>query len=114
MIEPTDELTPPAFEGGPDPVWGVGVSIVGLLIMATGGAATWHWTFNIGEGILLLGMTMFLVMVVLSWNAQRKLAEEAAGVAGGAAEVDEEETEDEAGAEEDGDFADSDDEPASA
>ena len=74
MVEPPEELPAPKYEGGPDPVWGVGVCVVGLFIMASGGAATWHWTFNIGEAILLLGMVVFLGAVVLSWNAQRKLA----------------------------------------
>jgi hypothetical protein len=48
---------------GPDPVWGVSVGIVGLLIMATGGAMTWHYVFNVGEGIMLLGAVMFLYAV---------------------------------------------------
>ena len=54
--EPTEDV-------GPDPVWGLGLFIVGLLIMATGGAMTWHYTFNVGEGILLLGVVVFLASV---------------------------------------------------
>ncbi len=77
VVEPPEKLLPPKFDAGPDPVWAVGMCIVGLLIMGIGGAATWHWTFNIGEAILLLGMTLFLVCVAMSWNAQRKLVAEA-------------------------------------
>jgi hypothetical protein len=54
--EPTEDV-------GPDPVWGLGLFIVGLLIMGTGGAMTWHYTFNVGEGILLLGVVVFLTFV---------------------------------------------------
>ena len=59
--EPSDELD--VHELGPDPVWGVSVGIVGLLIMATGGAMTWHYVFNVGEGMMLLGAVMFLYAV---------------------------------------------------
>ena len=51
---------------GPDPVWSLGVFIVGLLTMGVGGAATWHWVFNVGEAIMLLGATLFLAVV--AWN----------------------------------------------
>ncbi len=85
MVEPPEDFQDPIHEAGPDPVWGVGLCIVGLLIMATGGAATWHWVFNVGEGILLVGMVVFIATVVLSWNAQRKLAEGLAVGPGGAA-----------------------------
>jgi uncharacterized membrane protein len=54
---------------GPDPVVGVGLFVVGLLIMATGGALTWHYVFNVGEGLLLLGAILFLVSVV--WTSLR-------------------------------------------
>jgi heme/copper-type cytochrome/quinol oxidase subunit 1 len=48
---------------GPDPVWPLGLFIVGLLVMATGGAATWHWVFNVGETLLLIGVVWFLAAV---------------------------------------------------
>jgi hypothetical protein len=51
---------------GPDPVWGVSVGIVGLLIMGTAGALTWHYVFNVGEAIMLLGAVMFLYSVTRS------------------------------------------------
>ena len=60
-------------EQGPDPVWGVGVGIIGLLTMATGGALTWHWVFNVGELVMLIGAAMFLGAVTLTSLKQRPL-----------------------------------------
>ena len=51
---------------GPDPVIGVGLFVVGLLVMATGGAFTWHYVFNVGEGILLLGAIVFLANTAIT------------------------------------------------
>lgn len=45
---------------------GVGLFVVGLVVMATGGAATWHYVFNVGEGLLLLGAVVFLASVAIS------------------------------------------------
>ena len=45
---------------GPDPVYGLGIGIVGLVVTAVGGALTWHYTFNVGQGIMLLGAAVFL------------------------------------------------------
>lgn len=55
---------------GPDPVWGVGLFVVGLVVMATGGAMTWHYVFNVGEGILLFGAVVFLLFVAISSQKQ--------------------------------------------
>ena len=60
-------------EKGPDPVWGVGVGIIGLLTMATGGALTWHWVFNVGELVMLIGAAMFLGAVTLTSLKERPL-----------------------------------------
>jgi hypothetical protein len=49
---------------GPDPVWAVGVFVVGLVVMGVGGAATWHWVFNIGTAVLLLGVLWFLYATI--------------------------------------------------
>jgi hypothetical protein len=51
---------------GPDPVLGVGLFVVGFFVMATGGAATWHYVFNVGEGVMLLGAVIFLFSVAIS------------------------------------------------
>ena len=53
-------------DAGPDPVWGATVFVVGLLIMAIGGASTQHYMFNVGETILLVGAAMFLVSLAIS------------------------------------------------
>ena len=63
----------PEVKEPPDPVWGVGVGIVGLVVMATGGAGTWHWVFNIGELIMLIGAAMFLGAVTSTSLRQRPL-----------------------------------------
>lgn len=48
---------------GPDPVWGLGVFLIGLVTMAMAGAFTWHWVFVIGEAFLLVGVVWFLAAV---------------------------------------------------
>ncbi|MFP6685478.1 MAG: hypothetical protein VB934_12225 [Polyangiaceae bacterium] len=64
--------TPEAKEP-PDPVWGLGVGITGLVVMATGGAGTWHWVFNVGEFIMLVGAAMFLGAATSTSLRQRPL-----------------------------------------
>jgi hypothetical protein len=56
---------------GPDPVVGVGLVIVGILIMGIGGAATAHYLFNFGTGIAILGAVLFVAFVTLSTYKQR-------------------------------------------
>jgi hypothetical protein len=51
---------------GPDPVIGVGLVILGVLVMGIAGASTAHYAFNIGTGIAILGAITFLVSVTLS------------------------------------------------
>lgn len=58
---------------GPDPVVGVGLVILGVLIMGIAGAATLHYVFNIGTAIAIVGAIVFLVSVVLSSLRQKKL-----------------------------------------
>lgn len=58
---------------GPDPVWGVGLFAIGLLVMATGGAMTWHYVFNVGEAVLLLGAVVFLLFVAISSQKQNPI-----------------------------------------
>lgn len=59
---------------GPDPVVGIGLVILGILVMGIGGAATFHYVFNIGTAILIVGALVFLVSVVLSSLKDRKLS----------------------------------------
>jgi hypothetical protein len=62
-----------------DPAVGLGVFVPGLFVMALGGAATWHWVFNVGEAIMLAGMTLFVGAVILTALQQRDLRKAAAG-----------------------------------
>lgn len=56
-----------------DPAIGIGIFVPGLFVMAIGGAATWHWIFNIGEAVMLAGMTLFVAAVILTALQQRDL-----------------------------------------
>ena len=58
-IRKTDEQP----DVGPDPVWGLGMFIIGLVTMAMAGAFTWHWVFVTGEAFLLVGVVWFLAAV---------------------------------------------------
>ena len=71
MMDPPEPFPSYPQDRGPDPVWAVGLFIVGLLIMAMGGAATWHWVFITGTGLLLAGATLFLLSLVRVWFKQR-------------------------------------------
>jgi len=73
MVEPLTSV-PVAEKGpGPDPVVGVGLVILGVLIMGIAGAATLHYVFNIGTAIAIVGAIVFLVSVALSSLRQKKL-----------------------------------------
>lgn len=56
-----------------DPAIGLGIFVPGLFVMAIGGAATWHWIFNVGEAFMLAGMTLFVGAVILTALQQRDL-----------------------------------------
>lgn len=77
MADAKQKAGPARFDGsgpkGPDPVWGAGVFIVGLLVMGVGGAKTWHWTFNVGQGLLMIGSVWFLLAVALTSVRQQPL-----------------------------------------
>ncbi|MCA9620205.1 MAG: hypothetical protein KC731_14385 [Myxococcales bacterium] len=60
----------PRTSPGPDPVWGLGVFLIGLVVMAIGGAGTWHILFNVGETLLLLGAAVFVVCVAITARRQ--------------------------------------------
>jgi hypothetical protein len=62
-----------AADPGPDPVWGLGLFIVGLFVMAIGGAGTWHWMFNIGETLLLVGVIVFVTCIAITSHRQEHL-----------------------------------------
>ncbi len=49
-----------------DPAIGVGLVILGIFVMGVSGAATWHYLFNVGTGIAIVGALLFVVSVTLS------------------------------------------------
>lgn len=55
-----------------DPAVGIGLVILGVLIMGVSGAATWHYPFNIGTGIAILGAVLFVMSVTLSTLTEKK------------------------------------------
>ena len=57
---------------GPDPMLGVGLVILGVLIMGIGGAATAHYLFNFGTAIAIAGAVLFVAFTTLSSYRQTK------------------------------------------
>lgn len=57
---------------GPDPIVGVGLVIVGILIMGISGAATAHYLFNFGSVIAMVGAVLFVTFVALSTYRKSK------------------------------------------
>ncbi len=66
---------------GPDPVLGVGLVLLGVLIMGIAGAATLHYVFNVGTAIAIVGSVVFLVSVALSSLRTRQEAKKQAEAA---------------------------------
>ncbi|NUP09522.1 MAG: hypothetical protein HOW73_26050 [Polyangiaceae bacterium] len=62
-----------ANDDAPDPVIGIGLVILGVLVMGIAGAATLHYVFNIGTAIAIVGAIVFLVCVAMSSLKERKL-----------------------------------------
>jgi hypothetical protein len=58
--------SPVRRRASPDPVFGLGFVLLGILVMGVGGAATWHFVFNAGTGLALLGAVLFVGSVALS------------------------------------------------
>jgi len=66
------DASSPAKEA-PDPVIGIGLVILGVLVMGVAGAATLHYLFNIGTAIAIVGAIVFIVCVAMSSLKDRKL-----------------------------------------
>jgi hypothetical protein len=49
--------------------------VVGVLVMAAGGAGNWHYVFNVGETLLLVGVVAMLVMVAITSHRQEPVGE---------------------------------------
>jgi hypothetical protein len=58
--------SPPPPDVGPDPIWGLAALVVGIVVMAVGGAANWHWVFNAGTGLMLIGVVVLLLTVAIT------------------------------------------------
>ena len=63
-VEPPPNAQP--VDVGPDPIWGLAALVIGILVMAIGGAANWHWVFNAGTGLMLLGVVVLLLTVAIT------------------------------------------------
>lgn len=88
MVASTSESPSPSVrKEPPDPALGITMVIVGIVIMGIGGAATWHYVFNIGSGIAILGAVLFVTFVTWSTYALRGTETLAASAAGSAAAV---------------------------
>ncbi len=73
MVETRTDLDKlPKKADGPDPIVGVGLVIVGILIMGISGAATAHYLFNFGSAIAMLGAVLFVTFVALSTYRKNK------------------------------------------
>jgi hypothetical protein len=66
------ENLPKKAAEGPDPIVGVGLVIVGILIMGISGAATAHYVFNFGSLIAMIGAVLFVTFVALSTYRKSK------------------------------------------
>ncbi len=62
---------------GPDPVIGAGITLLGIFLMGTGGAADAHWVFDFGVLTAMLGAGIFVLFVALSVMRQRRALKEA-------------------------------------
>lgn len=51
---------------GPDPVFGAGITLLGIFLMGTGGARDAHYVFDVGVLIAVLGAIIFVLFVALS------------------------------------------------
>ena len=63
-------------QNGPDPVIGAGITLLGILLMGTGGARDAHYVFDVGVAIAVLGAATFVLCVALSALKQRRARKE--------------------------------------
>ncbi len=65
---------------GPDPVYGAGIALLGILMMGIAGAATEHYAFNVGSATAILGAILFAGAIALTslrqWQQRRQDAAE--------------------------------------
>ncbi len=56
---------------GPDPVIGAGLCLFGIFVMGLGGSRNWHYVFNAGTLVAIVGAAVFVLFVALSAMKQR-------------------------------------------
>jgi hypothetical protein len=78
-----EESTGPARPGeGPDPSIAAGITLLGIFLMGTGGAADAHYVFDGGMVTAVLGAATFVLFVALSAMKQRRAGRESVQPAG--------------------------------
>jgi len=60
---------------GPDPAIGAGITLFGIFLMGTGGAADAHYVFDAGVATGMIGAATFVAQVALSALKQRRAAQ---------------------------------------
>jgi hypothetical protein len=65
-----------ADRDSPDPVFGAGITLLGIFLMGTGGARDAHYVFDVGVATAVLGAVMFVLCVALSALKQRRALKE--------------------------------------
>jgi len=56
---------------GPDPVIGAGLCLFGIFVMGLAGSRDWHYVFNAGTLVAIVGAALFVLFVALSAMKQR-------------------------------------------
>jgi hypothetical protein len=75
--EPTPEQTSAKTDvaqehsEGPDPVIGAGLVLFGIFVMGLAGSRDWHYVFNAGTFVAIIGAAVFVLFVALSAMKQR-------------------------------------------
>ena len=67
MSEPSIE----SVRRGPDPVYGAGLTIAGIVGMGIFGALGKHYAFNVSTGLAIVGAARFVLSIVLDARARR-------------------------------------------
>jgi hypothetical protein len=63
-------------DAGPDPVIGAGIVLLGIFLMAAGGARDAHYVFDGGVVLAVIGAIVFVLFVALSALKQRRVLAE--------------------------------------
>lgn len=69
--KPTPDEPSPKNSEGPDPVIGAGLVLFGIFVMGLAGSRDWHYVFNAGTLVAIVGAAVFVLFVALSAMKQR-------------------------------------------